>query len=1149
MRIGLRPADGAAGPGLEIVLSDGPRRDSVLLPVPDLEISPQDQEEIRWYLEDYREFPSDPAPVIAARCSQRLATLGEALFQALFDHSEDARALWRRAGEQVGDLRVEVDSDLNDVVAVPFELLRIPGGPALSLAARSFTHVLPSGQDARGDSTPNHRGAIRILLVICRPFSDRDVPFRSVAHRLLRSTERRADVRIQVLRPPTYEQLERTLLAARKRGEPFHIVHFDGHGMFGALQALPAQPAQGMALFEDPGSTPSVRLISGGQLGALLTRAGVSALVLNACRSDRADPNTPHSPAHVADPESAPRQPPGFGSLARNALRSGLGTVVAMRYNVYVSAAATFVSVLYERLVDGAEVAEAVTQARRVLAASAGPAPRTDEWLVPVVYQRGPFRLFDGRGRGAGESRPEPPAPATHPLDTSLPAPPATGFLGGDDTIIAVDRAFDHDRSVLLHGEVGSGKTATAADFARWYRRTGGVLGPVVFTSLRTTTCSELAAVRRRLQGLTPASHGAKPPASALWIWDDAESADTWSPDERARLARLLTGLSGEPVRLLLTATHEMSWLPGSLERMAVGALGDAERTELAARLLGPDAPAPPEQVMRFSQGNPMALRALCRRLPDMERADGADAWLETLHDGTGWLLGPGEEAAGPATLVLREILDERAQRALSLLLFFRTTVAALPLSDLTRRLRRTEAGRHVPALDQDSAARLLAAVAARGWLTPTTGGHHTIHPMLPTALRPLLDAWAADLSVTVGTALTEIYDQYGHALFQAYNEGHRGILNVIALEEDNLLQARRFALEHALADEVMGPMQALRMLYLEKGRKQRWCSLVEGLSPTLIEPASGAPRAGLAFRDRSLHAVIAQFLTETGLARPGRSATASQSGREDDETPASSRTPTEADPRRDVQRLLVENTEPSLQRAVDLAHRSGDPTLEATALIRLGQWYRAQRAPHFEDMAKSSFDKSADLVRETNDHLTMARALDGLGALHVQRADRLSAEHMRRLVEAGAFDTSRPGRITVPIPPEVFGDLAAAQDYYSDALARFPDDDGYAHLTASLHHQLAGVYQRIGVTDEAARHFRQAVRDHERAGDSFRAAQSRMDFANFLVHRDGRVEDALLYARQALHDLRLLGEPRREEAAEAQRLVEELTRIVRAHP
>jgi len=48
-----------------------------------------------------------------------------------------------------------------------------------------------------------------------------------------------------------------------------------------------------------------------------------------------------------------------------------------------------------------------------------------------------------------------------------------------------LDRAFDTERVVLLHGMAGSGKTATPAEFSRWYARTGGVAGPVLFTSFK----------------------------------------------------------------------------------------------------------------------------------------------------------------------------------------------------------------------------------------------------------------------------------------------------------------------------------------------------------------------------------------------------------------------------------------------------------------------------------------------------------------------------------------------------------------------------------------------------------------------------------------------------------------------------------------
>ncbi len=69
------------------------------------------------------------------------------------------------------------------------------------------------------------------------------------------------------------------------------------------------------------------------------------------------------------------------------------------------------------------------------------------------------------------------------------PRPPDLGFFGRDETILALDRAFDTNRLVLLHGDAGMGKTATAAEFARWYQDTGALdyadlaTGPNLWTS------------------------------------------------------------------------------------------------------------------------------------------------------------------------------------------------------------------------------------------------------------------------------------------------------------------------------------------------------------------------------------------------------------------------------------------------------------------------------------------------------------------------------------------------------------------------------------------------------------------------------------------------------------------------------------------
>src|SRR5215831_15026836 len=56
----------------------------------------QDAEKIRWYLEDYLEFPADPAPIVAADAETRLSALGSGLFRELFT-SQDAAGIWAQA--------------------------------------------------------------------------------------------------------------------------------------------------------------------------------------------------------------------------------------------------------------------------------------------------------------------------------------------------------------------------------------------------------------------------------------------------------------------------------------------------------------------------------------------------------------------------------------------------------------------------------------------------------------------------------------------------------------------------------------------------------------------------------------------------------------------------------------------------------------------------------------------------------------------------------------------------------------------------------------------------------------------------------------------------------------------------------------------
>ena len=167
------------------------------------ELGPGDGERIRWYLEDFLEFPADPAPRIALRVEARLAKIGAELFAGVFG-SRDAQRLWDRAQERLEQVRVEVETDPVVGVTLPWELMRDPvTDVAVALRARSFVRSHP--QPARLLWLPNPRaiaagsadgGRLRVLLVICRPAGGEDVPFRSVASHLVRRDGEAADRRV-----------------------------------------------------------------------------------------------------------------------------------------------------------------------------------------------------------------------------------------------------------------------------------------------------------------------------------------------------------------------------------------------------------------------------------------------------------------------------------------------------------------------------------------------------------------------------------------------------------------------------------------------------------------------------------------------------------------------------------------------------------------------------------------------------------------------------------------------------------------------------------------------------------------------------------------------------------------------------------------
>src|SRR6266700_2476895 len=148
------------------------------------ELRSEDGERIRWYLEDYLQFDEEPAPQIAKTIEAFMAECGDELFRSIFEGSPAAIRLWSSLEPHLATTRIEINTGVAEATAIPWELIRNPQSrTCLALSAASFVRSQRAGQTTLPSAGAAKK--VRILLVICRPKGGKDVPFRSVAGRLV----------------------------------------------------------------------------------------------------------------------------------------------------------------------------------------------------------------------------------------------------------------------------------------------------------------------------------------------------------------------------------------------------------------------------------------------------------------------------------------------------------------------------------------------------------------------------------------------------------------------------------------------------------------------------------------------------------------------------------------------------------------------------------------------------------------------------------------------------------------------------------------------------------------------------------------------------------------------------------------------------
>jgi tetratricopeptide (TPR) repeat protein len=127
---------------------------------------------------------------------------------------------------------------------------------------------------------------------------------------------------------------------------------------------------------------------------------------------------------------------------------------------------------------------------------------RLDDWFVPVLYQeKDDPRLF--KSTPAKQTLADFQAALAARLG-ELPPIPETGFIGRSRELLALQRLLRQERYAVLRGQGGEGKTALAAELARWLVRSQQI-HRVAFVSVETHShlAAVLDAIGRQLVGPT----------------------------------------------------------------------------------------------------------------------------------------------------------------------------------------------------------------------------------------------------------------------------------------------------------------------------------------------------------------------------------------------------------------------------------------------------------------------------------------------------------------------------------------------------------------------------------------------------------------------------------------------------------------------
>lgn len=779
-------------------------------------IGPIEAGELRWYLEQYAVWPSPYFAPRAGKVEQDIVTWGKELYAAALPPALAATVLqaWARIDGHAGRrFSIHVDPALEDgapqadvqaareaatvLLGLPWELLH--DGTAFLFQGAKPARVRRRLPNTRVLDVPVVAPPIRILLVSARPEDEACgyIDHRASALPLVDAMEDLPGlVQLTLLSPATQPALAAELERAHEAHAPYHVVHFDGHGVYDRKVGL------GGLCFEHPEDAAKLDrrrhlTIYTNELGPLLHDHRVPLVFLEACQTAQAEQASE--------------------SVASELLKLGVASVVAMSHSVLVETSRRFVEAFYEALANGKRVGDAMLAGQRTLKDNpfrghifgAGEL-RLEDWFVPVLFQeKDDPQLF--RAMPAEQTK----ADFRQGLERrlgELPPVPDTGFVGRSRELLALERLLRTERYAVLRGQGGEGKTALAAEFARWMVRSHQVRR-AAFVSVEThgDARAVVDALGRQLAGAAFTAAGDLEAATleveralreqaTLLVVDNMESVllppyvaqdtpEALSEEAAKALAAILALcarlLKAGETRLVFTSRE---WLPapfdGARQRRELHRLGQDDAVKLVERVLnaaGGDAgagDAAREAIERLVEAVHGHARTLALLAPAL-RERGVEQTRESLAElmaemarrfPAGHPHAREQSVFASVELSLQRMSPENRERARVLGVFH----GGVDLDALHMMM----------AWEEADVAALAAELIGTGLATPNRYNHLSLNPALCPYLRGRLEAEERE---TLTARWTEAMRAYAHFLARQRSQNAEVAATLTGLELPNL--------------------------------------------------------------------------------------------------------------------------------------------------------------------------------------------------------------------------------------------------------------------------------------------------------------------------------------------------------------------------